>query len=74
MSKLQPGSKVPLHPVDNVPEVMPGELLPRSAHLKRAHIVTLEVKKRLLFFTSHNYGMDPYLDLQIQACGCSSWH
>ena len=43
MSKLQPGSRVPLHPVDEVPKVIPGELLPRSTHLKRAHIVTLEV-------------------------------
>ena len=45
VSKLQPGSRAPLHPVEEVPKVLPGELLPRSTHLKRAHIVTLEVKK-----------------------------
>ena len=44
VSKLQPGSKVPLHPVEEVPIVTPGELVPRSTRLKRAHIVTLEVK------------------------------
>ena len=54
VSKLQPGSRVPLHPVDEVPKVIPGELLPRSTHLKRAHIVTLEVEN-FGSFAYHSY-------------------
>ena len=43
MSKLDHDRKIPLHPIDKVAKVTPGELLPRSTHLKRAHIITLEV-------------------------------
>ena len=42
-SKLEHNEEVPLHPIDKMPVVKPGELLPRSTHLKRAHVVTLEV-------------------------------
>lgn len=53
VSKIEHGRKIPLHPVDKVPEVIPGELLSRSTYLKRAHIVTLEVQTHLGWVLYH---------------------
>ena len=40
---MRSGATVPLHPVDGPIRVKPGELLPKGTHLRKIHILQLQV-------------------------------
>ena len=40
---MRSGATVPLHPVDGPIRVKPGELLPKDSHLRKIHILQLQV-------------------------------